>query len=52
MLKESERMVSVEKDRKGSATIVSHLRSGYYECIWLTKEELRELRDVLNKMEL
>jgi hypothetical protein len=45
-------MVSVEKDRKGSATIVSHVRAGYHEQIWLTTDELRELRDELNRMEL
>lgn len=46
-------MVDVEKDKKGfGAYIVSHLRSGYHECIWLSKDELRELRDNLNKMDL
>ena len=45
-------MISVEKDKKGSATIVSHLRCGYHECIWLSTEELRELRDKLNTMPL
>ena len=45
-------MVEVERDKKGSATIISHLRSGYHECIWLSVSELRELRDKLNKMEL
>lgn len=44
-------MVSVEKDRKGGAYIVSHLRSGYHEQIWLTMDELHELRDTLNEME-
>lgn len=45
-------MVSVEKDKKGSCMVVSHLRSGYHEQIWLTADELRELRDTLNAMEL
>ena len=44
--------VEVEKDKKGGAYIVSHLRCGYHECIWLSKEELSELRDNLNKMDL
>ena len=45
-------MVEVTKDKKGSCTIVSHLRCGYHEQIWLTTDELRELRDKLNEMEL
>lgn len=42
-------MVSVEKDKKGSAWIVSHVRSGYHEQMFLTAEELHELRKVLNE---
>ena len=45
-------MVSVVKDAKGSAYIVSHLRCGYHECIWLTRDELKELSSLLKKMEL
>ena len=45
-------MVSVEKDKKGSCMIVSHIRAGYHECIWLTIPELKELRDKLNEMDL
>lgn len=45
-------MVDIEKDKKGGAYIVSHLRCGYHECIWISKDELRELRDNLNKMDL
>ena len=45
-------MVDVEKDKKGGAYIVSHLRCGYHECIWISKDELRELRDKLNEMDL
>ena len=36
-------MVSVEKDKKGSAYFVSHMRCGYHEYIGLTEDELREL---------
>ena len=43
-------MVSVEKDKKGGAYIVSHMRCGYHECIWLSMGELNELRDKLNDM--
>jgi hypothetical protein len=44
--------VDVEKDRKGGAYIVSHLRCGYHECIWLSDAELKELRGKLDAMEL
>ena len=43
-------MVSVEKDKKGSAYFVSHMRCGYHECIGLTEDELKELNEELNKM--
>lgn len=43
-------MVSVEKDKKGGAYIVSHMRCGYHECIWLTQQELTELQKVLNEL--
>lgn len=45
-------MVSVEKDKKGGAYIVTHLRCGFHECIWLTQQELKELRTQLNEMDL
>ena len=45
-------MVDVEKDKKGGAYIVSHLRCWYHECIWLSKDELMELREKLNEMDL
>lgn len=45
-------MVSVERERKGSTMIIGHLRCGYHEQIWLTDDELRELRDKLNALEL
>ena len=45
-------MVDVERDKKGGAYIVSHLRCGYHELIWLSKDELMELRERLNGMEL
>lgn len=42
--------VSVTKDRKGSCWIVSHLRCGYHEQIFLTEEELVELYHELKKI--
>ena len=45
-------MVTIDKDKKGGAYIVSHLRCGYHECIWLTDDELKQLRDSLNEMTL
>ena len=45
-------MVSVEKDKKGNTHIVSHKRCGYHECIWLTIDEMIELRDKLIEMNL
>ena len=43
-------MVSVEQDTKGSAWMVSHVRCGYTECIFLTADELRELGEILNEL--
>ena len=43
-------MVSVEKDKKGSTWIVSHVRCGFHEQIWLTDEELAELYVQLTEM--
>lgn len=43
-------MVNIEKDTKGSAYLVSHVRAGYTECIFLTMDELRELHKVLSEM--
>lgn len=44
--------VSVKKDRKGRCWFVSHRRCGCMEGIFLTPEELNELRQLLNEMEL
>ena len=44
--------VNVEKDKKGGAYIVSHLRSGYHECIWLSMDELKELSQALKDIGL
>lgn len=51
MQRDSSDMVSVEKDSKGGAWIVSHIRCGYHECIWLSQEELRELREELDRLD-
>lgn len=45
-------MVLLEKDKKGGAYIVSHMRCGYHEQIWLSGDELKDLRGQLNKMEI
>ena len=44
--------VKVEKDKKGSTYIVSHLRAGYHECMWLTIDELKELKEALKTLGL
>ena len=35
--------MDIERDRKGSCYILGHKRSGYYENIFVTREELEEL---------
>ena len=42
--------MEVTKDRKGSCWVVSHLRYGYHEQIFLTEEELVELYHELKKI--
>ena len=42
--------VSVKKDKKGSAFVVQHVRCGYHECIWLTVDELKELKMLLDEL--
>lgn len=42
--------VSVTKDKKGSAYVVQNVRCGCHECIFLTYDELIELRNILNEM--
>ena len=42
--------VSVKKDPKGTAYIISHIRAGYHEQIAVTKDELRDLFEELNKL--
>ena len=44
--------VSVKKDRKGPCYFVSHKRCGITEGIWLTPEEIRELRTKLDDVVL
>jgi len=39
--------VSVAKDKKGSAFVVSHKRVGITECIYFTYDELKELKTIL-----
>ena len=42
--------MEVMKDRKGSCWVVSRLRCGYHEQIFLTEEELVELYHELKKI--
>ena len=44
--------VSVKKDRKGRCWYVSHRRVGVTEGIFLTPEELRELKKLLEDIAL
>lgn len=37
----------ISKDKKGNCYIVSHKRCGMTECIWLTEDELKELKKLL-----
>lgn len=41
-------MVEIAKDSKSRCLFVSHKRCGMTEGIWLTPEELEELRVILN----
>ena len=43
--------LQLRKDKKGSAYMLSHKRCGFTECIWLTADELRELKEILNGTE-
>ena len=42
--------VSVTKDKKGNAFVVQHVRCGCHECIFLTYEELKELKTLLEEI--
>lgn len=42
--------VSVTKDKKGNAFVLQHVRCGYHECIFLTPEELVELKRQLEEL--
>lgn len=39
--------VTVTKDKKGSAYIVRNKRCGCHECIFLSYEEIKELKKLL-----
>ena len=39
--------LQLRKDKKGSAYILSHKRCGITECIWLTADELEQLKTML-----
>lgn len=42
--------MTIEKDRKGKCYIIDHVRGGYHECIWLTVEEMKELKERLDEV--
>ena len=39
--------LQLNKDKKGKAYILSHKRCGITECIWLTTDELQQLKEML-----
>ena len=39
--------LKLTRDKKGKAFILSHKRCGITECIWLTEDELRQLKKML-----
>ena len=39
--------LNIKKDKKGNAYILSHKRCGITEAIWLTPEEIDQLREML-----
>ena len=41
--------LKIAKDKKGNCHIISHRRCGITECIWLTDDELEELKKLLNE---
>ena len=44
--------MEIERDRKGSCWILSHKRSGYYECIFVTVGELKELVEKIKALDI
>ena len=42
--------ISVRKDGKGSAYIISHKRCGVTECLFVTLQELGELKEQIEKL--
>jgi hypothetical protein len=42
--------VSVSKDNKGLCYFLSHKRCGMTEGVFLTLDELKELKEILNKI--
>lgn len=44
-------MASVTKDRKGDTYFVSHVRCGATEGVFLTFNELLDIRDMINDIE-
>ena len=42
--------IAVRKDSKGSAYIISHKRCGVTECLFVSRKELGELKDQIEKL--
>ena len=42
--------MTIEKDKKGKCWIISHIRCGYHEQIFVTDKELAELYVTLSEM--
>ncbi len=42
--------IAVRKDSKGSAYIISHKRCGVTECMFVTLQELEELKEQIEKL--
>lgn len=39
--------LQLNKDKKGKCYVLSHKRFGITECIWLTDDELQQLKTML-----
>jgi len=42
--------IAVRKDSKGSAYIISHKRCGVTECLFVSRKELEELKEQIEKL--
>ena len=44
--------MDIERDRKGECYILSHIRCGYHESMFVTREELKELFRKIKDLEI